>query len=198
MLRQPHRPHREILWRQLKKRPEIFDHGLISVKKKRDGAWLGQQNLQNQWHDHHASMDLYQDCYLEIVPETCYRDLWFLTEKTRKPMITKTPFLMVSNAGYLAWLRDQGFRTFDSLISEKYDQCWRIQDRVTLMLDQLQNIIANGTKDFYTACQPILEHNFYRFCELSGSWYYHYDQVLWRLLTNSSHDCNKGDAVSVL
>jgi hypothetical protein len=187
MIRQPGRPHRDRLWRELNKRSNLIDRGLVSANVGRTNKWLGEPDPTKRWSDGHASMDLYLDCYLEIVPETCYRDLWFMTEKTRKPIVTQTPFLMVSTAGYLAWLHSQGFKTFDGLISEQYDVCWRLEDRVRLMLDQLQDIINNGTKDFYMASQPILEYNFARLCELSGAWRWQFDQAMWQLLEQNNN-----------
>ena len=157
------RAHRAVLWKQLTAIDGLLDCGHVNYAKKTDifqtPAWIGHQQAQHIWHDGHPSMDLYLDSWLEIVPETLYRDGYFLTEKTVKPLITKTPFLMVSTRYQLEYMKQFGFQTFDSIIDESYDNEPRIEDRVRLMLVQLQDIIKNGTQAFYNECASILEHN---------------------------------------
>jgi len=183
MVQKKSRPHRKILWKELQNRPELLDHGLIiSRSEKEKRSWVGQKPSQHTWYDGHPSMDLYLDCCLEIVPETCYRDLYFFTEKTHKPIATKTPFLVVSTCGYLDYLRRLGFQTFDSLIDESYDQHHRVEDRVKSMVDTLEDIVRTGAYDFYQASQSILDHNFSRLCEIAGGWQYHFDQIMWSAL----------------
>jgi hypothetical protein len=193
MIQKPRRPHRRWLWDQLNQRPKLLDHGFVkchvtnSVGIDRSQLdWAGRKSNQHNWNDGHASMDLYSQCWLEIVPETCYRDLYYFTEKTQKPIMTQTPFLMVTTAGYLGWLRSCGFQTFDSLIDESYDLHYRMEDRIRSMLDVLEYIISNGTEAFYNASRPILEHNFSRLCEIAGSWWYESDRIMWQALDNAT------------
>ena len=162
------RPHRNILWKELSKRPGLKDKGHIAFHRQGDPL-IGRPPTQHNTHEYHPSMDLYLDSCLEIVPETLYKDGYFITEKTVKPIATKTPLLMVSTCRYLEYLQSIGFKTFHGIIDESYDKQHRIQDRVKLMVDQLEFISANGAKEFYQACQPILEHNYQRLLELSGS-----------------------------
>jgi hypothetical protein len=69
--------------------------------------------------------DMYDRCYLNIVAETenfGYQDCIFLTEKIAKPLVAGQPFLVYARAkGFLAYLKSQGFRTFDQWIDESYD-----------------------------------------------------------------------------
>lgn len=187
MIQKKQRPHRKILWQELQSRRGLTDRGLISSCRKKDrDLWIGQQPLQHNWSDGHPSMDLYLDCCIEIVPETCYRDFYFFTEKTHKPIATKTPFLTVSTMGYLDYLHRFGFQTFDSLIDESYDCRYRVQDRIKLMVDVLEHIVHNGAYEFYQASQSILDHNFSRLCEIAGGWQYHFDQIMWQSLDDAS------------
>jgi hypothetical protein len=187
MIKKPDRPHRDVLWKEMNRRPGLIDQGLVTYKQNPSLDWVGHTTKQHHWVDGHASMDLYLDCYLEIVPESCYRDVYFFTEKTLKPLMTKTPFLTVSNAGYLQYLKNLGFQTFDSLIDESYDQHYRLEDRVKSMTDVLQYIIANGSREFYQASQDILDHNFLQLCEIAGGWQYRFDSILWQALNNFKH-----------
>lgn len=186
MIQKKSRPHRDVLWQQINHRPDMMRRGLISFRTRCDPPddvknWVGRLPTSHGWYDGHASMDLYLDSCVEIVPETCYRDLHYFTEKTQKPIATKTPFLMVTTMGYLGYLKKLGFQTFHSLINEDYDQQPRTEDRIRCMLDVLQHISRNGAFDFYKSSTAILDHNFSRLCELAGGWQYHFDQQMWQL-----------------
>lgn len=176
------RPHRDVLWQEMNRRPGLIDRGLAVVHPDTHDSWQGTVSHQHAWHCGHASMDLYLKCWLEIVPETCYQDLYFFTEKTQKPIMTCTPFLVISTAGYLDWLQQQGFCTFHSLIDEGYDRHHRVEDRVRHMVDVLEDITRNGAESFYQASRDILDHNLHRLCEISGGWWFGFDQVMWRAL----------------
>ena len=160
------RMHRDILWNQLNAINGLIERGHVNYGSGKNR--VGQQSHQHTWSDGHPSMDLYQDSWLEIAPETLYRDGYFITEKTVKPIATKTPFLTVSACFYLEYLRQQGFQTFGNIIDESYDQQPLVEDRVRLMLGQLQDIIRNGSEAFYKECTSVLEHNQNRLFEIDG------------------------------
>jgi hypothetical protein len=184
MLNKPHRPGRQELWKALHQRPELANRGLISYSKWQDHCWIGQTPAQHDNPGLHTSMDLYLDCYLEIVPECVSEQMYDFTEKTVKPILTKTPFLIVSAPGHLKWLHTQGFKTFGSLIDETYDCHLNMEDKVKHVIDVLTDIIRNGSQNFYLASQSILDYNFSRLCELSGSWNLRFDEMMFYLLDN--------------
>lgn len=173
--------HRELLYNQLKKK-KLLDKGIVSYQPSDDkGIWIGDKTQQHPWQDGHASMDLYNNCWLEVVPETLYIENYFVTEKTIKPWITKTPFLALSSPGYLNFLQSLGFRTFNSLIDESYDSEQDINFRTKKLVDVLDDIIENGTENFYHASKDILDHNYNRFAEIAGSRLH--------ILDSMFHDC---------
>jgi hypothetical protein len=167
MVRLRGRPHRKILWNELTNRPGLIERG-HAVFNRLGEPRIGVQPHQHTWSPGFPSMDLYLDSWLEVVPETLCKDGYYITEKTMKPIATRTPFLMVSTARFLDYLKSLGFMTFDSLIDETYDQQHRIQDRARLVVDQLEDIIRNGSESFYHASQPILNHNQAKLAELVG------------------------------
>lgn len=177
MRKKKSRPHRDILWKELQSRVGLADKGKTSYNG--GEVWVGETiEDASAWNDGNPSMDLYLDCCVELVPETLYNNIFFFTEKTWKPIVTKTPFLVITTAHYLDYLKNNGFKTFDSLIDEKYDRAYRIQDRTKMAIDQLEFIVKNGAFEFYKQSQSILEHNFQRLCEIHGSWYYHFDKII--------------------
>jgi hypothetical protein len=172
-VKRPERPHRDILWNQLNAIDGLSARGHVNYGTGKNR--IGAQAHQHHWSDGHPSMDLYNDSWIEIVPETLYRDGYFMTEKIAKPIATKTPFLIVSSRFYLEYLRQQGFQTFSNIIDEKYDRQPLVEDRIRLMLVQLQDIIKNGSEEFYKECAAVLKHNQNRLFEIDGRKQYELD-----------------------
>ena len=127
-------------------------------------------------------MDLYRNNYVELVPETLYKHGYFFTEKTMKPIATKTPFLVVSNCHYLKFLKQHGFKTFDNLIDESYDSFPRIEDRIRSLVQTMHDISKNGVGDFYQQAQHTLAHNHQQLLEISGGWRYYRDLDYQRII----------------
>lgn len=167
MVRLRGRPHRRILWSELESRNGLLEKGHAVFNKLTD-IRIGVQPHQHTWSPGFPSMDLYLDSWLEVVPETLHKDGYYITEKTIKPLATRTPFLMVTTPRYLDYLKSLGFMTFSSLIDESYDQQYKLQDRVRLVVDQLEDIIKNGSESFYHASKHILDHNQAKLAELVG------------------------------
>lgn len=182
------RPHRTVLHNQLRQRPALWAQGLCMFKRAQAHQTRPSDTSTDTWHGQlpsaqilayeYPSVDLYRQCFSEVVCETFYKDAYLVSEKTVKAIVTKTPFLAVSTMGYLQYLRGLGFRTFDTLICEAYDQERRVQDRVTLLLAQLEDIVKNGAREFYLASQDILDHNQNRLAEIAGHWDLHTDDFI--------------------
>jgi hypothetical protein len=65
----------------------------------------------------------YEMTEIEVVLETLFDDTrWHLTEKSLRPIAMAQPFILVGTAGSLEYLRSYGFKTFDTVWSESYDQ----------------------------------------------------------------------------
>jgi hypothetical protein len=92
-----------------------------------------------------ADFDLadYENTQIEVVLETLFDDSrWHLTEKTLRPIALGQPFILVSTPGSLQYLQSYGFKTFDSVWSESYDQIVDAKDRLAAVI-QLMKTIAN-------------------------------------------------------
>lgn len=162
-----HREHRSVLADALQKRSILLNNCLTIFHTDTSKNYIGETPIQNDWKDGFPSMDIYSQSFVEIVPETLFKNYYFITEKTIKPIATKTPFLILSTPGYLNFLKSLGFKTFDSLIDESYDNENDIHIRVEKMLDTLEYIVKNDTSKFYNASKHILDHNYNKLCELS-------------------------------
>jgi len=117
-----------------------------------------------------------------VVTETVYfgrRN--HLTEKTFKPICQQLPFVLVSTAGSLEYLRRYGFRTFSNLWDESYDEetddIARLE-KVAKILTDLDGLTARELQDLYRAAQATVEHNFQHF--YGGG----FEQILWQELSD--------------
>ena len=104
----------------------------------------------------------FNDAYCNIVMEThfdadgCYGT--FLTEKTFKPIKHGQLFFIAGPAGSLQLLRDQGYRVFDDVLDNRYD------DNVssTLRWELLRNAIAEAKPylpELFERALPDIQHN---------------------------------------
>lgn len=113
-----------------------------------------------RWGEVYINAASYNDTYFSVVSETCFdTDKTFRTEKIWKPILMKHPFVVVSNPGYLAQLRNLGFRTFESIWCEAYD----LEQDHDLRLDQLvkliQHLCESDLPSIAQQCRDICEHN---------------------------------------
>jgi len=107
-----------------------------------------------------------QTCY-SIVLETAKE--WgtmslFLTEKTYKPIAFKHPFMLMSAPGSLAFLKLQGFETFDNIFDESYDTTDIFQDRLNILIKNVKNF-AGAPFDQETIRRT--EHNYNLFYDMN-------------------------------
>lgn len=107
--------------------------------------------------------DFYNDFFLEVVLETVFDyPHVFISEKTLKPLLCKTPFVMFSAKGTLMYLKNHGFKTFDDFWDESYDNESDPQLRFLKCCKIVQSIITKPIielNDMYCAMKSILEHN---------------------------------------
>ena len=90
----------------------------------------------------------YQSIKIEVVLETLFDDQRIhLTEKILRPIACGFPFIIASTPGALNYLKSYGFKTFDTVFDESYDN---IQDPVQRLksITELMKIISQwGDQD---------------------------------------------------
>jgi hypothetical protein len=114
---------------------------------------------------------LYTKFFLELVCETFSTGkTFFPTEKTWRPMICKTPFMVQGPIDHLKNLRRLGFKTFDSWWDESYDEDGGLTaiDCIKRNLLQLNNLSVDQLKLMYQDMLPTLDHNREVFMSLSS------------------------------
>lgn len=108
--------------------------------------------------------ECYNDFFVDIVAETYSNGLcFFITEKTLRPMLTLTPFIIHGPKGYLSTLKsDYGIKTFEQWWDESYDD-YQNYERITKIykvIDYLDSLSMSDREAMYKDMQPILLHNY--------------------------------------
>lgn len=105
----------------------------------------------------------YQNSMIEVVLETLFDDQRnHLTEKTLRPIACGQPFILASTAGSLQYLRDYGFKTFNGLIDESYDDIQDPGQRLQCIIHEMQrisNLPTQQKQQLTHDLQPICNHN---------------------------------------
>ena len=120
----------------------------------------------HSWGDVYLQAEPYLDTYFSLVTETVFDyPCSFRTEKIWKPMVIGHPWIAVANSGFYRDIKNIGFRTFESVIDESFDQIDNNQDRLeriaVIVEDLCQQDLAKFLQECYTVCkynQQHLEH----------------------------------------
>jgi hypothetical protein len=119
------------------------------------------------------NIPLYHRFFCEIVCETNFTQGFFPTEKIWRPMLYKTPFIVVGAPGFVENLKALGFRTFDAYWDETYDTIslgaddtfqwsWLRQkhNNINSIISMLASKNNSELQEMYDSMQDILDHNY--------------------------------------
>lgn len=127
---------------------------------------------------------LWTSAFWHVVSETCfYEKTVHLTEKIFKPIVARQPFLILSTPGALKYLKSYGFKTFDNVIDESYDEEYDPNVRILKVVDQLNKICKlseKEKKEMYEEILSTLDHNFDHF-------YNNLEKIAWKELVDNFH-----------
>ena len=113
---------------------------------------------------------LYLNSYISLSAETLFSPSVLngvtyeldITEKTYKPIVAMQPFIVLGQPGILAFLKDQGFKTFNKWWDESYDQIYNNKARIKYLLllyKKLSKCSRTELAQMLSEMLPILEHN---------------------------------------
>lgn len=118
---------------------------------------------------------IYQESLINVVTETHYEPHWnkhhhvFLSEKTWKPIICKQAFIIVGPKHTLKYLKELGFKTFDHLWDESYDNDDQ-EKRLYKAVNSLYNTISNySLEELQRATLDVRKHNYKHFKSIKES-----------------------------
>lgn len=133
-----------------------------SIETGRDD-WLSGSNLNRI-----EELEIYRRrTYVEVITEfTASDEFVSLSEKISQAIISHQPFIIVGDKGYLAQLRNLGFKTFDAFWDEKYDELpynERIEEISNVVKGIVDNVeIIRGKTEFSYSkkMQEVLDFNY--------------------------------------
>jgi hypothetical protein len=131
--------------------------------------------------------DIYKHTKYSIVAETRYEKVFFLTEKTTKPLFAKRLFIIFSSCGFLQHLRAMGFKTFNNVIDESYDSESNPVKRFEMAFSQVEYLSSLGYNDVLNKITPVLEHNHNRLFEYRQEIKRHMQEMVYNKLEEIKH-----------
>lgn len=104
----------------------------------------------------------YNSFFVDVVCETYFSgNTFYPTEKTVRPILARTPFLVFGPENYLSNMKKLGFKTFDNYWSEEYDKhagLYRAQ-KILEILELLSQKTTQELENMYVDMLPLLVHN---------------------------------------
>lgn len=104
-----------------------------------------------------------QDSFCNIVVETdTTEEGLFFSEKIVKPILAKTPFVVLASPNFLTTLKELGFQTFNEWWDESYDLEKNHDKRIEKLYEVITYINSKSLEELYTMyddMKNVLEHN---------------------------------------
>jgi len=88
---------------------------------------------------------------------------FFITEKTAKMFMAQRLFVMFAPQHTLKFIKSLGFKTFDSVIDESYDDIADPRRRFDLAFDQVEYLAEQDPKVIYDKIRDITQYNLFHF-----------------------------------
>jgi hypothetical protein len=112
---------------------------------------------------------IYNQSYYSAVIETViHNDFAMFSEKEAKPIMAQRPFVIFGARHQLKAFKSLGFKTFENVIDESYDNVEDRYERFDAVLHSMEQLTKFNPVDVYEILKPVLEHNKKHF--LNNSW----------------------------
>jgi 2-polyprenyl-3-methyl-5-hydroxy-6-metoxy-1,4-benzoquinol methylase len=149
----------------------------IAMEDKDPTQWLGSSNIERviELLNHRSKSKF------EIITEYSATDTDIsISEKLSLAVLSKIPFVVMGDKGYIARLHELGFQTFDNFWSEEYDNC-KGDGRVIKLADTILDIQQNFKCDYDEYGNTVYSDEMNKVLEYN---YIHYKDVYSQTLCN--------------
>jgi hypothetical protein len=103
---------------------------------------------------------IYQQSAFSVVCETSFDNSYsFPTEKISKPLLCCRMFIVIAGQYYLKNLRSLGFKTFNGIIDESYDDEPNNEKRWNMAMEQVKILCQQDQITILKLILPIVLHN---------------------------------------
>lgn len=166
------REHRDII-HKFYQRSDIQDQIIYNYFQSinKTGIWPTDlesidENLNARYHGHHVNIswlipvEIYNQTWYSVVAETTTQSAYSqFTEKVAKPIVSQRPFVAFCGQHYLRNLRSLGFKTFESVIDQSYDEIEDIDARFAKAWQQVEWLCDQNPVSVYQELESVLLHN---------------------------------------
>lgn len=107
------------------------------------------EDINSVWGFGFESPWIYTESYFTVVSETLFYERGvYMSEKTFKPIAHCHPFIIVSKEGTLKYLKELGFKTFDDLWDESYDDIDDDSERLIKVFELILELSKKTDKEW--------------------------------------------------
>ncbi len=166
------RDKQDFLWHKFS---NVYKRYLTQKRDKfyaKDLTWDQKEYISIGTEQQDKTTQKHADSFLSLVTETLWhKDTCFWSEKTKKALLTKRPFILLAPAGTLRMLKEFGFKTFDKFWDESYDE---IEDQgkrfeaVMKIVDQILELPMKECTSLLQEMHSILSHNYYHLANIGN------------------------------
>jgi len=129
-------------------------------------------------------INIYNETAYSVVTETNFMNSYtFYTEKTVKPILARRLFVAFGGQHYIRNLHNLGFKTFNGIIDESYDEEPEQHRRYAMVYDQMKYLFDQPQDLILEQIKPIVEYNYYHM--LNTDWYGEFSRNLSHHFNNS-------------
>jgi hypothetical protein len=122
----------------------------------------------NEWGEIYLTPEPYIDTYFSVVTETVFDIPYsFRTEKIWKPIVMGHPWVAVANRGFYRDMHNLGFRTYNHVIDESFDQIDNNQDRLERIAQVVNDMCRQDLAAFLAECYNVSKYNQQHHSELA-------------------------------
>lgn len=167
------RSHRRRLFKKIQKETDLLNQSLYSfigektpirLPREYEAPWIENgiyqmQNLNGQDQDIYEKP--YNDSKFSLITESnVNNNEQFITEKIWKAIIMKHVFVVYGNYKTLETMQSEGFKTFNSVFDESYDNEIDAATRAWKIIELCKKLKQMDSQELYNKTKEIREHNF--------------------------------------
>ena len=84
----------------------------------------------------------------------------YFTEKFTKPLYYGQPFILIGFKNSLKFLKEMGFKTYDDIFDESYDELETWEERTRAVWKEIERVLTLPDKEFYEKLDKVQEKGY--------------------------------------
>ena len=144
-----------------------FDFYQSRVTTTATQGYVKTELFNNDWGEIYLKAEPYIDTYFSVISETVFTYPYsFRTEKIWKPIVMGHPWIVHANQNYYKSIQELGFKTFNHLIDESFDQIENNQTRSQRISDVIKDLCRQDLVGFIAEAAEVCKYNQQHYAEM--------------------------------